>query len=124
PAAVARVVEEEWGTQLVSAWNSRDWWHAPRRVGERIATLVGAAPGQVVAGDSTSVALFQVFRAAARLRPGRRVVITDPGSFPTDLYVLRGAAADVGWSVVLAAPHEVPTALAAHADDVALLALS
>ena len=54
PSAVARVVEEEWGTELVSAWNSRQWWHAPRRVGERIATLIGAGPGQVVAGDSTS----------------------------------------------------------------------
>ena len=124
PDVVARVVTEHWGTELVSAWNSRDWWRAPRRVGDRIAGLVGAAPGQVVAGDSTSVALFQVFRAAARLRPGRRVVITDPGSFPTDLYVLQGAAADVGWTVVLATPPEVPTALAAHADDVALLALS
>lgn len=124
PGVVARVVEREWGQDLVSAWNTRDWWHAPRRVGDRIAPLVGAAPGQVMAGDSTSVHLFQVFRAAARLRPGRRVVITDPASFPTDLYVLQGAAADVGWSVVLASPGEVRMALAAHADDVALLALS
>lgn len=124
PVRLEAVVREQWGAEAVSAWNTRGWWHVPRRVGDRIGALVGAGAGQVVAGDSTSVALFQVFRAAARLRPGRRTVVTDPGSFPTDLYVLQGVAADVGWQVVLAEPHEVPAALDAHGEDVALLALS
>jgi len=124
PAAVARVVQEQWGRDLIASWNTHGWWDAPTRVGDRIATLLGAAPGQVVVGNSTSVNLFQVFRAAARLRPGRRVVVTDPGSFPTDLYVLSGAAADVGWEIVLASPPEVPGVLRQYDDDVALLALS
>ncbi len=124
PDAVDRVVRAQWGHDLVSSWNTHGWWRAPRRVGERIAPLVGAAPGQVAVGNSTSVNLFQVFRGAAALRPGRHVVVADPGSFPTDLYVLSGAAADVGWEVVLASPPDVPAVLARHADDVALLALS
>lgn len=124
PVRLEAVVREQWGAEAVSAWNTRGWWHVPRRVGDRIGALVGAGEGQLVAGDSTSVALFQTFRAAARLRPGRRTVVTDPGSFPTDLYILQGVAADVGWQVVLAEPHEVPAALDAHGEDVALLALS
>ncbi|NLF04837.1 MAG: kynureninase [Actinomycetales bacterium] len=123
-SVVEHVVRTQWGHDLVAAWNTHGWWDAPRRVGERIAPLVGAAPGQVVVGNATTVNLFQVFRAAARLRPGRGVVITDPGSFPTDLYALQGAAQDVGWRVVLAAPPDVPAALAQHGEDVALLALS
>ena len=124
PAALDRVVREQWGRDLVASWNTHGWWDAPTRVGDHVATRLGAAPGQVVVGDSVSVQLFSAFRAAARLRPGRRVVVTDPGSFPTDLYVLAGAADDVGWQVVLAAPPDVPAALAEHADDVALVALS
>jgi len=122
--AVEHAVRTQWGRDLVGAWNTHGWWHAPRRVGDRIAPLVGAAPGQVMVGNSTTVNLFQVFRGAATLRPGRGVVVTDPGSFPTDLYALEGAAADAGWRVVLASPPEVAAALAEHADDVALLALS
>jgi len=128
PRGVSSVVEHavrtQWGHDLVAAWNTHGWWDAPRRVGERIAPLVGAAPGQVVVGNATTVNLYQVFRAAARLRPGRDVVITDPGSFPTDLYALQGAAQDVGWRVVLTAPQDVPAALTEHGESVALIALS
>ena len=124
PDAVSRVVREQWGRDLVASWNSHDWWSAPLRVGELIAPLVGAGPGQVVVGDSTSVNLFQTLRAAARLRPGRHLVVTDPGSFPTDLYVLAGAAKDVGWQVLESVPGDVPTTLAEHRDDVAAVVLS
>ena len=124
PRAVEHAVRTQWGRDLVSAWNTHGWWDTPRRVGELVAPLIGAAPGQVMVGNSTSVNLFQVFRGAAALRAGRGVVITDPGSFPTDLYVLEGAAADAGWRVVHASPPDVPEALAQHGQDVALLALS
>jgi len=124
PSVVEHVVRRQWGENLVASWNRFGWWDAPRRVGDLVGRLVGAAPGQVVAGAPTTVNLFQVFRAAARMRPGRGVVITDPGSFPTDLYALEGAAADVGWRVVLASPPEVPAALDEHGEELALLALS
>lgn len=123
PGAVDDVVRRQWGTQLVASWNTERWWQAPERTGDRVGRLVGAAPGQVVVGDSTSVQLFQCYVAAARMRPGRRVVITDPASFPTDLYLLESAARLCGLSVVGATPDEVPAVLAAHAGDVALLAL-
>ncbi|WP_127792255.1 kynureninase [Agromyces sp. LHK192] len=88
PAHVARVIAEEWGVGLIRSWNDAGWFDKPRALGDRIAPLIGAAPGEVVLGDSTSASLFQVAVAAARLRPGRRVIVSEAGNFPTDLYVL------------------------------------
>ena len=124
PDVVADVVRRQWGQDLISAWNVHDWWGAQTRVGDRVGALVGAAPGQVVVGNSTSINLFTCYVAAARMRPGRRVVVTDPGSFPTDLYMLEGAARLADLEVVLATPEEMPTVLRQWADDVALLAFS
>ncbi|MFF2493813.1 kynureninase [Agromyces sp. NPDC058064] len=88
PGHVERVIAEEWGTGLIRSWNDAGWFDKPVALGDRIAPLIGAAPGEVVLGDSTSASLFQVATAAARLRPGRRVIISERGNFPTDLYVL------------------------------------
>lgn len=116
-AAVEDAVRVQWGSDLVASWNDHAWWDAPLRVGDAIAPLVGAAPGQVVVGDSTTVRLHQALHAAARLRPDRHVLLTDPGSFPTDLYVAAGVAEQVGWTVVTAAPDEAETALARLAAE-------
>ena len=110
PAALERVVRREWGHDLVASWNTADWWHAPTRVGDAIGRLVGAGPGQVVVGDTTTLRLYQALRAAASMRPCG-VLVTDPGSFPTDLYVAHGVAAEAGWRVEPADPDAMPALL-------------
>jgi kynureninase len=84
-----RAVESEWGQDLIRGWNA-DWYEAPTRVGEKIAQLVGAAPGQVITSDSTSVNLFKLVMAALAIRQKRKVILTDELNFPSDLYVLQG----------------------------------
>jgi kynureninase len=124
PDDLQRVVREQWGRDLIASWNEHDWWGAQERVGEAVARLVGAAPGQVLVSDSTSVNLFKCYVAAARMRPGRRLVVSDPGVFPTDQYVLEGAARLMGLEIVHARPPEVPALLAERGGDVALVTLS
>jgi kynureninase len=124
PDDVARVVREQWGRDLIASRNTHDWWGAQERVGEAVARLVGAAPGQVLVSDSTSVNLFKCYVAAARMRPGRRLVVSDPDVFPTDQYVLEGAARLMGLEIVHARPPEVAALLAERGDDVALVSLS
>lgn len=122
--AVAQVIEHEWGERLIRSWNEADWWHAPLRVGDRVGALVGAAPGQVVVTDSTSVNLFKVIVGAARLRPGRTVMLTDPASFPTDLYLAESAARVAGLEVRQVSPEEAPAAIRELGDSLALTAYS
>jgi kynureninase len=98
-AATADGVERQWGQDLITSWNSNGWWELPTLIGDRIGALVGAAPGQVICGDSTSVQLFQALVAAFRLRPGRTELITDGSGFPTDQYVTDSAAELLGASV-------------------------
>ena len=90
PARVAEVVAQEWGQGLIRSWNDSDWITLPQRVGAKIARLIGAAPDEVVACDSTSVNLYKALAAALALRPGRKVILSEPGNFPTDLYVVQG----------------------------------
>ncbi len=123
PAALADAATRQWGQRLIRSWNESDWWGAPERVGDRIGALVGAASGQVVVTDSTSVNLFKVYVAAARMRPERSVVLTDPASFPTDLYVLDTAAELAGLTVERVSPDAAVERLTGR-DDVALASYS
>jgi kynureninase len=84
-----KTVEEEWGTDLIRGWN-KGWWEAPTRIGEKIASLLGAAEGQVVVGDQTSINLFKLATAALTLRSQRTCIVTDTFNFPSDLYILQG----------------------------------
>jgi kynureninase len=97
-------VNRQWGRDLITSWNANAWWTLPRRIGDRIGALVGAASGQVMCGDSTTVQLFQALTAAARLRPERRVLITDGANFPTDQYVADSVGRLLGLDVQRTSP--------------------
>ncbi|GAB4463340.1 MAG: kynureninase [Anaerolineales bacterium] len=84
-----QIVDEEWGGGLIRGWN-KGWWDAPRRVGDKIGALIGAAPGQVIVSDTVSVNLFKLAAAALTLQPHRKRIITDTLNFPSDLYILQG----------------------------------
>jgi kynureninase len=90
PVRLREVVEREWGLGLIRSWNTAHWIDLPQRVGDKIAPLVGAGPGEVVAADSTSVNLFKLLCAALAVAPERRVILSEAGNFPTDLYVAEG----------------------------------
>ena len=94
PRATAGVLEDvvrrQWGEGLITSWNRHGWVDLPQRLGAKIARLIGAAPDEVIVADSTSVNLFKLLAAALGLRPGRRVVLSERGNFPTDLYVAQG----------------------------------
>jgi kynureninase len=113
PGRIAEVAERQWGQSLITAWNLHGWFDLPRRVGDRIARLIGAPRGSVIAGDTISVNLFKLLGAAARLRPERRVILSDSGNFPSDLYVAQGFRdlMDDGYVLKVVAPHEVMGAI-------------
>lgn len=125
PAALARLVEQEWGEGLIRSWNPSargpGWFDAARRIGSKIAPLVGAAPHEVIACDSTSINLFKLIAAALEMRPGRKVILSEPGNFPTDLYMIAGLEAQGLAERRLAEREHLMEALDA---DVALLMLT
>jgi len=93
---LSAVIQEEWGTDLISSWNRHDWIGLPRKVGEKIAALIGAALGQVVATDSTSINVFKLLSAALKAQNGRRVILSTKENFPTDLYMAEGLSQMLG----------------------------
>jgi kynureninase len=122
-ARVRDVVEEAWGSQLIRSWNTRGWFDAPRRVGAKIARLIGAAPHEVLVADSTSVNLYKAIVAALELRPTRRTIVSEAGNFPTDLYMIESAIRSMGkgHTLRLVDRSELHNALD---DDVALVLLT
>ena len=121
-ARLSAAVTEQWGNHLVRGWNEDGWWTAPERIGDRIGALIGAAPGQTVAGDSTSVQLFNAVTAAARMRPGRSVILTDAGQFPTDGYLADSVGRLLGLEV--ARVSDPQAALRDRGGEVAVLVWS
>lgn len=123
PSRMAEVIKDQWGTSLVRGWNDHDWIDLPQRVGARIGRLIGAAPGSVVAGDSTSINVFKVLSAALAMQPDRKVILSDNGNFPTDLYVASGLAKllDAGHELRIVDPDKVEAALG---DDIAVMMIT
>jgi kynureninase len=117
---IAEVVEEEWGEELIRSWNSRDWIGAPQRVGARIAPLIGAKPNEVIVTDSTSVNLFKLLVAAARLSE-RKTLLSEAGNFHTDLHIASGVADLLGLRLEIAPRAEIEARIGA---DTALLLLT
>ncbi len=112
-AAAERVIAEEWGGLLIRAWNEAGWISQPRRVGDRIARLIGAGPGTVVVGDTLSIKVYQALAAALDLRPERRVVLSDSGNFPSDLYIAAALlrSLDRGLEMRIVEPEAVAAAI-------------
>jgi kynureninase len=110
---MARVMHAEWGEMLITGWNRAGWMAQPRRLGDRIARLIGAEPGHVVLGDTLSVKVYQALAAALDMRPGRRVILSDSGNFPSDLYMAEGLirALGQGHELRVVAPEEVADAI-------------
>ncbi len=122
-ARVKHAVEIEWGRDLITSWNKHGWWDLPRKAGDKIARLIGAASGSVVVSDSISVNLFKVLSAAVAKRPTRKIILSDSGNFPSDLYVAQGL------STFMADGHELrvvePEAIMeAISEDVAVVMIT
>ncbi|MDV9170535.1 kynureninase [Streptomyces sp. W16] len=113
PGRVEDVVRRQWGELRIRSWDESGWWTAPERIGDRIAPLVGAAAGQIVVGDSTSVNVFKAVVAAVRMAggSGRDEIVVDATTFPTDGYIAESAARMTGCTVRPVAPAEVPGVL-------------
>jgi len=126
PRATADRVAEavgEWSRDLITSWNKHGWIELPARIGDKIGRLIGARPGETMVGDSTSVNLFKALAAALRLRPGRKLILSEPANFPTDLYIAEGLAALLaeGHELKLVEPEEVEAAIT---DEVAVVMLT
>ncbi len=120
---VAGMMTAEWGTQLIRGWNDAGWMDLPARVGDRIAPLIGAAPGTVTMGDTLSIKVYQALDAALSLRPKRRVILSDTGNFPSDLYMAQGLirTLNAGHELRVVAPEAVADAID---QDTAVLLLT
>ena len=120
--AVQRVVGEEWGRQLIKGWNGCDWMEQPTRVGSLVGRLVGAPAGSITLGDTLSIKVFQALSAGLALRPDRRVILSDSGNFPSDLYMAEGLIAlkDAGYVLRVVAPEAVADAIDAEVAVVML----
>ncbi len=122
-ARVGRTMADEWGEMLITGWNRAGWMEMPRALGDRIGRLIGAEAGHVVLGDTLSIKVYQALAAALAMKPERRVVLSDTGNFPSDLYMAEGLLGMLGqgYDLRLADPENVADALD---EDVAVLMLT
>ena len=122
-ARVSKMLTEEWGELLIRGWNSAGWFVQPRRVGDRIGRLIGAPEGTVVMGDTLSIKVYQALASALELNPKRRVVLSDSGNFPSDLYMAQGLLASFGdrYELRIVEPEDVEAAID---DSLAVLMLT
>lgn len=122
-ARVAQTIQAEWGHELIRAWNTADWMGLPTKVANRIAALIGAPEGSVATGDTLSIKVFQAVAAGLDMRPDRKVILSDNGNFPTDLYMAQGLidTKGQGHELRLADPEDVMEAIT---EEVAVVMLT
>jgi kynureninase len=120
---IGELIRDEWGTDLIRSWTRHEWIDLPERVAAALAGLIGAAPDELAVADSTSINLFKLLGAALRLRPGRRVIVSERENFGTDLYVAQGMADLLCEQAVLKLVDRSQIA-SALTDDVAVLMLT
>jgi len=122
-ARVNAVVKDEWGKLLITGWNKAGWMAQSTTLGDRIGKLIGAPVDTVMVGDTLTIKVYQAVSAALEMRPERRVVLSDSGNFPTDLYMVQGLIGTLGdgYDLKVVAPEDVASALD---DTVAVLMLT
>jgi kynureninase len=122
-ARAREVMTREWGQDLIRAWNTADWISLPKKVGDRIGRIIGAPEGSVATGDTLSIKVYQALAAALKMNPDRRVILSDSGNFPTDLYMAQGliGTIDKGYELRTPAPEHVVDAIT---DEVAVVMLT
>ncbi|SMP14117.1 Kynureninase [Shimia sagamensis] len=118
-----KTITEEWGGQLIKAWNTAGWMALPQLVGDRIGELIGAPAGSVATGDTLSIKVYQALAAAIKMRPDRKVILSDNGNFPSDLYMAEGLikTLDQGYELRAPAPEDVAEAIT---EEVAVVMLT
>ncbi|MDG1068927.1 MAG: kynureninase [Sulfitobacter sp.] len=122
-ARVQTMLADEWGEMLIRGWNGAGWMDQPSRVGNQVARIVGAAEGSVVMGDTLSLKVFQALAAAIKMNPDRRLILSDTGNFPSDLYMAEGLVGlmEQGYELRTVAPEEVADAID---DSIAVVMLT
>ena len=127
PVAARRRVDaclaEEWAEMLITGWNRAGWMDMPARLGDRIGRLIGAEKGSVVLGDTLSIKVYQALASALEMRPGRKLILSDTGNFPSDLYMADGLVRSLGdgYALRTVAPEEVEAAIT---PDLAVLMIT
>jgi kynureninase len=118
-----KTITEEWGGQLIKAWNTAGWMALPQVVGDRIGDLIGAPTGSVATGDTLSIKVYQALAAALKMRPDRKVILSDNGNFPSDLYMAEGLikTLDQGYELRTLTPEDVAAAIT---EEVAVVMLT
>lgn len=108
-ARVSQMIQDEWGEMLISGWNQAGWFDQPTRLGDRVGQLIGAQPGTVVLGDTLSIKVYQALASALEFNPGRKIILSDSGNFPSDLYMAEGLTRSLGesFAVKVVSPSEV-----------------
>ncbi|PVH29247.1 kynureninase [Pararhodobacter oceanensis] len=122
-ARVSQAIHAEWGQMLITGWNKAGWMELPTKIGDRIARLIGAETGHVVLGDTLSIKVFQALASALDLNPGKKIILSDDGNFPSDLYMAQGLCQMLGdgYELRTVAPEAVMEAIT---DEVAVLMLT
>nr|WP_268821668.1 kynureninase [Octadecabacter dasysiphoniae] len=122
-SALSSMVTDQWGAHLIKGWNVDDWMGQPMRVGNMIGKLVGAPEGSITMGDTLSVKVYQALSAGVQMRPDRKVILSDSGNFPSDLYMAQGLIAqlDQGHELRVVEPDDVMDAIT---DEVAVVMIT